>query len=282
MTTAGHPEPPPGPVGPVVCCDLDGVVWRGDRSIDGAAAGITALREAGLRVGFLSNNSSLTIDEVVAKLAEHGVAADRQDVLTSATAAAALLAQTLPAGSRVLVCGGPGIVEALTAVDLEAVSTGRAPEAGGPCAAVVVGLDRGFGYGDLARASDAIRAGAHFVATNDDATYPVPGGFLPGAGALVAAVAIASGIDPVIAGKPHDPAAALVRERFGRQGIMVGDRPSTDGAFATALGWPFALVLSGVAARDPGPGAEPIPDPAPPYLAEDLRALTPMLVTALT
>src|SRR5439155_5373719 len=114
-----------------------------------------------------------------------------------------------------------------------------------PAAAVVVGLHRDFDFDDLDRASAAVRDGARFVATNLDATYPVPGGMIPGSGAIVAAVATASGHAPEVAGKPERPMVDLVRERLGPTGVVVGDRPSTDGAFADALGWPFALVLSG-------------------------------------
>ena len=129
--------------------------------------------------------------------------------------------------------------------------------------------------------SSAVRDGARFVATNLDATYPVPGGLVPGAGAIVAAVATASGHSPEVAGKPFPPTAALVHRRFGRHGVMVGDRPSTDGAMADALGWPFALVLSGVASATPAGGGEPIPSPPPPFVADDLDVLAPRLVAAL-
>jgi 4-nitrophenyl phosphatase len=144
-----------------------------------------------------------------------------------------------------------------------------------PAAAVVVGWHREFDFDRLTRAAEAIRAGACFVATNTDATYPVAGGLVPGAGALVAAVATASGATPEVAGKPAAPTVALVRARLGDHGIVVGDRPSTDGALATALGWPFALVLSGVAGS---PGEEPIPDPPPEFVAADLAAAVPALL----
>jgi NagD protein len=106
----------------------------------------------------------------------------------------------------------------------------------------------------------------------------MPGGFLPGAGALVAAVSTASGRRPAVAGKPHPSTVQLVHERFGAHGIMVGDRPSTDGALADELGWPFALVLSGVAGSD---GGEPGPDPPPRFVAPDLAHLVPDLVHAI-
>jgi glycerol-1-phosphatase len=116
-----------------------------------------------------------------------------------------------------------------------------------------------------------------FVATNNDPTYPVDGGVVPGAGALAAAVATAAGRTPEVAGKPEAPMVELIRSRFGNVGVVVGDRPTTDGALATALGWPFALVLSGVAGTA---GGEPVPDPPPPFVAPDLARLAPLLLRA--
>jgi glycerol-1-phosphatase len=258
----------------VVCCDLDGVLWRGDEPIPGSSDAIATLREAGLRVGFVSNNSSQPVGAVVAKLEAMGVAAHEDDVLTSALAAASLLAGSLDPGSRVLACAGPGVVEALEREGLEPVGEP-------PAAAVVVGLHVGFDFDELTRASQAVRDGARFVATNLDATYPVPGGLIPGSGAIAAAVATASGRRPEVAGKPEQPTIALVRERLGTSGVVVGDRPSSDGALAAALGWPFALVLSGVTAKVAPPGGEAIPDPPPPFVGADLAALAPTLVSAL-
>jgi glycerol-1-phosphatase len=260
---------------PVVCCDLDGVVWRGDDAIAGSADAIATLRHAGLRVAYLSNNSSATVDDVVAKLGRFGVDAARETVLTSALAAADVLAGDLAPGARVLACAGPGVVAAL-------VEAGFLVVAEPPADAVVVGWHRDFDFDGLERASRAVREGARFVATNLDATYPIPGGLVPGAGAIVAAVATASGHAPEVAGKPFPPMAALVHRRFGERGVMVGDRPSTDGAMAAALGWPFGLVLSGVASLVAEPGGESVPDPAPPFVADDLAALAPRLVAALT
>ena len=266
---AGASEGPP-----VVCLDLDGVVWRGDQPIAPAIAGVARLRAAGLNVAFLSNNSAVPVGDVVAKLRGMGVAAEPEEVLTSALAAAHLLGRDLAAGSRVLVCGGAGVREALAAESLVVVDRG-------PADAVVVGLDREFGYAALTEASGAVRAGARFVATNLDATYPVPGGMIPGAGSIVASVATAAGAQPEVAGKPARPMAELVRERFGDRGVMVGDRPSTDGAMAETLGWPFALVLSGVTAAVAPPGGEAIPDPPPPFVAADLGALVDPLLESL-
>ena len=258
---------------PVVACDLDGVIWRGDDPIAPAADGIVQLRGAGLRVAFVSNNSNSPVADVVAKLERMGVPAEPEDVVTSAIAAAWLLGQSLAPGARVLACAGPGVREALAAEGLTAVDDG-------PAEAVVVGFHREFDYDALDRASHAVREGARFVATNLDATYPVPGGLIPGAGALVAAVATASGSTPEVAGKPEQPTVDLIRARFGTIGVVVGDRPTTDGALADALGWPFALVLSGVTAALAPPGGEAIPDPAPPFVGADLGALAGALIEA--
>ena len=222
---------------PAVLCDLDGVVWLAGIALPGAPEAVARLRRAGLAVGFLTNNSSLTVDGYLSRLDAIGIPAVPEDVLTSAMAAAAVLAVDLPPGSRVLACAGPGVVEAVEAHGFEVV-----PE--GPCEAVVVGWHREFDYDRLARAATAVRGGARFLATNLDPTYPGPDGLWPGNGSLVAAVATASGRTPEVAGKPEAPTVALVRHRFGDRGVMVGDRPSIDGALATALGWPFALVVS--------------------------------------
>jgi glycerol-1-phosphatase len=260
---------------PVVCLDLDGVLWRGDEPIPGGAEAVAQLRAAGCVVGFMSNNSSVPVADVAAKLGRSGIDVPHEHVLTSALAAADLLSVDLAPGSRVLTCAGPGVEEALTAAGFEPVREG-------PAVAVVVGFHRDFNFDGLDRASAAVRAGARFVATNLDATYPMAGGRLvPGAGSIVAAVATASGCSPELAGKPAAPAADMVQHRLGLTGVIVGDRPTTDGALADRLGWPFALVLSGVARQMPGPGEEPVPDPPPPFVADDLLTLVPSLIAAL-
>lgn len=262
-------------MGRVIVCDLDGVLWRGDTPIPGSAGAVAALRAAGRRVAFLTNNSSHRVGDVLAKLERCGVPADAADVLSSAQAAAALLGSGLGPGSRVLVCAGPGVEEAVAGAGYVAVPNDRDPEA--PVDAVVCGFHRDFDFDRLDRAATAVRHGARFVATNLDATYPGDDRVLPGAGSLVAAVATASGRTPEVAGKPAAATVALVRERLGADGIMVGDRPSTDGALATALGWPFAMVRSGIGGHDPD---EPVPDPAPAFLADDLSGLVDLLLAA--
>jgi 4-nitrophenyl phosphatase len=222
-----------------VLCDLDGVVWLRRTAIPGAPEAIERLRESGRRVLFVTNNSMSTIASQEAALADIGVPAEG-DVVTSAQAAAALVTS----GDRVVVCGGDGVAEAVEAAGAVVLRDGEAE-------AVIVGLHHDFDYWRMQAANAAIRGGARFIATNDDATFPTPDGPTPGAGALVAAVATASGNSPLIAGKPYEPMAELVRRRcgptFSRDSVlMVGDRWSTDGLFAETIGCRFAMVRSGV------------------------------------
>lgn len=235
--------------------DLDGVIWLGDQPIPGAAEAVAALRAAGEAVVFCTNNSSQPVAAVEAKLLSMGVPAGGA-VLTSAMAAATLL----DPGERVLVCAGPGVTEAVTA-------RGAVPVQDGDADAVVVGFHLDFDYGRLRAAATAVRRGARLLATNDDATYPTPEGLIPGGGAILAAVERGAGVAATVAGKPHPPMAALVRERLGPRGVMVGDRADTDGRFARALGYRFALVLTGVTR------AGEVVDPVPEVVAADLGAL---------
>ncbi len=245
--------------------DLDGVVWLADQPIPGADRAVAALRERGVRVAFFTNNSFPAHAHHLEKLRRFGIEVPPEDLLSSAQAAAALVAP----GERALVLGGAGIVEALEARGVE-VQTAGAPgeDARSAFDAVVVGIDPGLDYRRLARAVTAVLGGARLIGTNEDATFPSPSGPLPGAGSVLAAVACASGAEPVVAGKPHDPAVALVQERLGAVETVVGDRPSTDGALARRLGARFALVLSGVT-----PAGHGALDPAPDIEAEDLGAL---------
>jgi 4-nitrophenyl phosphatase len=240
--------------------DLDGVLWLGDVAIPGAAEAVAALRSNGERVLLVSNNSSARIADYLAKLQRLGMPTSSDDLITSAQAAATLLEP----GQTALVCAGPGVDEALTQKGVRPVREGNAD-------AVVVGWHRDFDYEELTAAAGAVRHGARLIGTNDDATYPTPEGPIPGGGAILAAVATAAGVDPVIAGKPHQPMTALVRARLGGAldgSVVVGDRPSTDGLLAKALGVPFLLVLSGVTKETDLPV-----DPPPARVAPDLAAL---------
>lgn len=249
--------------------DLDGVVWLADRAIDGSADAIARLRAAGHRVVFVTNFSWGRRSDLGDKLERHGIDPG-DDVLTSSMAAAALIEP----GERVLVVGGPGIVEAVGSRGAEPVLVGDDDAATASVDAVLVGIDPAFDYRRMTIAATAVRRGARLLATNDDSTYPTEAGPVPGGGAILASIAVASGVDPVVAGKPNAPIAELVRDRCGSHGIMVGDRPDTDGRFARTLGWEFGLVLTGTVTAADLP-VEPAPDRIAASLAELVDAALP-------
>ena len=237
------------------------MVWLTGRPIPGVDEAVALLRGAGVRVLFATNNSSPTRAELRRRLEHCGITATDADLLSSAHVAAGLLAP----GSSALVLGDDGIVEALAARGVTVV-----PE--GPADAVVVGWTTKFTFDAIDRASRAVRAGARLVGTNEDPTFPTPDGLVPGAGALLAAVATAGEAVPLVAGKPHRATADAIVERVGPGELRatVGDRPSTDGALAEQLCIPFALVFSGVTREGDVP-AEGAPRPA--TTAKDLRTL---------
>jgi HAD superfamily hydrolase (TIGR01450 family) len=240
--------------------DLDGVVWLGETVIPGVPEAIARLREAGNTILFLTNNSSRCVGDLVDKFEGMGIAVVAEEIVTSAQAAATMLEP----GSVALVCAGDGVREALAARGVKMVDTG-------PADAVVVGFHKEFDYGRLNAAYQAVRDGARLIGTNDDTTYPTPDGPIPGGGALLAAVAAAAGVEPEVAGKPYQPMADAVRERIGAaadDGLVVGDRPDTDGLMAKRLGLPFALVFTGVTSADDLPV-----DPEPVTTAADLPTL---------
>jgi HAD superfamily hydrolase (TIGR01450 family) len=236
--------------------DLDGVVWLGTEDIPGAADAVAALQDAGETVLFVTNNSGRRVVDVEAKLASHGIEA-RGGVITSGMAAAALVEP----GEVVLGMCGPGAREELEAVGAVIVDEG-------PADTVVVGFHEDFDYWGLTAGVRAILGGARLLATNLDVTYPAHDGIRPGAGSIVAALVAATGATPVVAGKPHPPICEVVLDRAGDGGIVVGDRPDTDGLLARALGWEFALVLTGVT----GEADFPV-DPEPDRVAIDLASL---------
>jgi HAD superfamily hydrolase (TIGR01450 family) len=240
--------------------DLDGVVWLGDDVIPGVPEAIEKLRAAGHTILFLTNNSSRRVAYLVEKFKGMGIPVDADEIVTSAQAAATMMEP----GQVALVCAGDGVREALDARGVKMVDEGDAD-------AVVVGFHKEFDYGRLNAAYQALRRGARLIGTNDDTTYPTPDGPIPGGGALLAAVAAAAGMEPEVAGKPYQPMADAVRARIGGaadDGMVVGDRPDTDGLMAQRLGLPFALVFTGVTAEEDLPV-----QPAPAKTAADLATL---------
>ena len=247
--------------------DLDGVVRLADQAIPGATEALADARAADVRIMFVTNNAAMTPGDVAAGLRELGVAADADDVLTSSMAAAQLLAQRLAPAARVLVVGGDGLREPLRAHGLTPVAS-----AADDPVAVVQGWSPDLTWALLAEAAVAVRAGADWVATNRDATLPSPRGPLPGNGAMVATVVMATGCEPEVVGKPG-PALFTTAAQVMKASrpLVVGDRLDTDIAGANAAGFPSLLVLTGVSTAEDLVAAAP--QDRPTYVGSDLGAL---------
>lgn len=247
--------------------DLDGTVYLGGQPIDHVAPALSRAKQQGARSVFVTNNASRPPAEVAHSLTGLGVAAQPNDVLTSPQAAAVMLTDRHPAGTRVLVIGAPWLAESVTLAGLVPVRLATEDPA-----AVVQGHSPETGWRELAEACIALRAGADWVACNVDSTLPTDRGLLPGNGSMVAALVAATGLHPRVAGKPERPLLdAAIRLVDSKRPLVVGDRLDTDIACAVAAGSPSLLVFTGVSTTQDLLSA--VPEQRPTYLAFDLRGL---------
>ncbi|MGH3321938.1 MAG: HAD-IIA family hydrolase [Streptosporangiaceae bacterium] len=225
-----------------ILSDLDGVVYLAGEPVRGTGEALEGAKTRGARVAFVTNNASRTPAAVAGRLRELGTTANTNDVVTSAQAAARLVARRVPPGSAVLVVGGAGLRQAVRAHGLRPVTLA----ADNP-AAVVEGFVATTSYDMLREGGLAVRRGALFVASNADVTMPTIGGQVPGNGSLLRVIATATGQEPLVAGKPERPLfdEALRRTR-ARLPLVVGDRLDTDIEGAARADMPSLLVLTGV------------------------------------
>jgi phosphoglycolate/pyridoxal phosphate phosphatase family enzyme len=255
MTTSGS--------GLLLLVDLDGVVYRGADPVPGVAAVLAARAAAGDDVVYVTNNSMYYRAEYVARLAAMGAPVDADRVVSSSRATALYLVDHEPDIRRVLALGAGGLDRELRDAGFEVTTAAAAATrvsqegiesfaAAGEPHAVVVGLDPQLTYLRLVVASDCIRAGARFIATNRDPIYPTERGLRPGAGSIVAAVEATTGVVPVAIGKPAPYLLEEAARAVGRspaEAIMIGDGLATDLAAARAIGGRSVLMLTGVTTR---------------------------------
>jgi phosphoglycolate/pyridoxal phosphate phosphatase family enzyme len=290
----------------LVAVDLDGVVWLSGTVLPDVAPALNEVVRRGLDLRYVTNNSTAHREDVSERLVSAGLLAGAGRVLTSGYVTGQWLRQRLPAGAMVLVVGEAGLMRELTEAGLVPFRAGEpgAPPAVMPAApaqptpgtwapprpaappsaqyqAVVVGMDRNFTFRALAQAQAAILAGALFVGTNPDPTFPTPSGLLPGAGSVVAAVATATQREPVYMGKPGLGLAEILAKVTGipaGQTLFIGDRMSTDIGMGIRAGMVTALVLTGVTsaaelAKIQAAGGPNLPD----YVLKTLADLPPLL-----
>jgi HAD superfamily hydrolase (TIGR01450 family) len=247
--------------------DLDGVVYVGPHAVAHASSTLARSRADGVAVAFVTNNASRPPEVVAQHLRELGIEASAHDVVNSSQAAARVISERVPAGSTVLAVGGPGVRKALVDRGLVPVDSAEPTPT-----AVMMGYGPDVGWKDLAEASYAVQAGALFVATNPDTSFPTPRGIAPGNGSLVAAVAVATGCEPIVAGKPYTPLVVESIERVGAsRPLMVGDRLDTDIEAAHNARIDSLLVMTGVTTVRDVLLAATVHRPT--FIAADLRAL---------
>jgi len=252
--------------------DMDGVVWKGDTPIGDLPQIFQRIRERGLKFVFATNNSTKTAEQYVRRLAEFGVTVETWQVVTSSQAAAHALAQKFPSGTKIFMIGEDGVRVPLEEKGFEVMDLENASEA----QAVVMGMDRSITYQKAAEAALLVRRGIPFYATNPDKTFPTPRGEIPGAGAWASVITTATGVQPIVAGKPFPFLMDLSLEKLGtrkEETLVVGDRLDTDIAAGQAVGCPTALVLTGVSQREQAEAWQPQPD----FITSDLAQLVEKL-----
>jgi glycerol 3-phosphatase-2 len=247
--------------------DLDGVVYIGVDAVAGAAEHLERARRAGMHLAYVTNNASRTPDQVAERLRAMKVPAEAADVVTSAQAAARMMARLVPSGANVLVVGGEGLVVALAEYDLHAVYFADDDPAG-----VLSGFHPDLGWRQLAEGAIAVGRGLPWVASNTDLTLPTARGLVPGNGTLVEAISTATGRNPQVAGKPQTPLFDETVRRVGAaRPLVVGDRLDTDIEGANNSGAHSLLVMTGVTDLRAVAGAPTCRRPT--YVSLDLAGL---------
>lgn len=229
--------------------DMDGVIWKGDAPIGDLPTTFNRIRERGLKFVFATNNGTKTPEDYQVKLRELGVEVEPWQIVTSALGIAFMLAQKYPRGTKIFMIGEDGIRVALEEKGFEILSTEDAPQA----QVFVMGIDRTINFMKVAEATLLVRTGIPFYTTNTDKTFPTPRGEIPGSGSWLTVITSATGIEPIVAGKPFPFLMELSLERLGttkEETLVVGDRLETDIAAGQSVGCPTALVLSGVSTKE--------------------------------
>jgi 4-nitrophenyl phosphatase len=225
--------------------DMDGVLWHGDEPLEGLEPFFKLLSERQIRYVLATNNPSKHPEGFAQKARSFGISIETDDVINSVQATVYYLQKHFPAGSRVHVIGETALKERIANAGFELANE--------DVAAVVAALERGMSYETIKRGALLIRAGATFIGTNGDTSYPTEEGIVPGSGMMVAALAASADQEPIIIGKPETPIFDLALERLGLppdQVASVGDRLDSDILGGQRAGIHTILLLTGITTRE--------------------------------
>ncbi len=237
--------------------DLDGVVWIGREPVPGSVETLRALLAAGKRLVFVTNNPGRLPEAYAERLRELGVEVGAEQIVTAGVAVARLAGEAAGEDGSAFVIGASALKQMVAATGARLLEGEEAEAAD----VVVVSGHRGFDYEELKTAKFALDRGARLFATSHDPTMPFPGGELPGTGAVLAAVEVASGKQATIAGKPERHLFEMAKEAVGEGRLaMIGDRITSDVDGGRAAGLETVLVLSGTTTREEAEAADPAPD----------------------
>ncbi|HEU5058583.1 MAG TPA: HAD-IIA family hydrolase [Kofleriaceae bacterium] len=224
--------------------DMDGVLVHGRRPLPGAAEFLDRLRAAGSPFLLLTNNSIFTPGDLSHRLRGGGLEVGRERIFTSAMATAAFLRSQCPAGGTAFVIGESGLTSVLHAAGFTLADTG--------VDYVVLGEQLSYDHDTITRGIQLIAAGAHFIATNPDASFPRDTGPAPACGAMAALMEKASGVAAFFIGKPNPLMMRTALNHLGahsEDAVMVGDNMATDIIGGVEAGMETVLVLTGVTSR---------------------------------
>lgn len=254
--------------------DMDGVLWHGNKAIPGMPTFFQTLRRLSIRFVLATNNAGRSGQEYVAKLAGLGAEIAADEVLTSSQATADYIVQSAP-NARVYVAGSPSIGSEMVARGLTVLADKDAQTA---THVVMGGIVGHLTYDKMAEACMAIRAGAIFVGTNPDITFPGERGIIPGNGALLEAMRLATNVAPIIIGKPEPEMMRQAMRRMGDTATSantaaIGDRLDTDILGAQRAGLSTLLVLTGITSAEQA-ATDPI---RADYVFDSIREITQAL-----
>lgn len=250
--------------------DMDGVLWRGHTFLPGVSEFFASLRRRSIAFNLATNNSTVTPQNIVDRLAQVDVDIRPEQVLTSSQATAAYLQSRFPKGTIIHPVGESALRDTLKDAGFNLIDVPDGAEA------VVVGFDRQISWEKLTRAALAVQQGALFVGTNPDMSFPLERGRAPGNGAFVTVIENTTGVKPIIIGKPEPRLFDLARERLSVSVdfiLTVGDRLETDILGAQRAGMATVLLLTGVTS----PADAAASEIKPTWILDDLAALTQAL-----